>query len=357
MLSAIAAAQKSLRLEMYIFAKSPLGLLFRDFLVAAGQRGVRVEVLVDSVGSIELADDFWQPLRQAGGKFRWFNPVSLAHWGFRDHRKLLVCDEAVAFVGGFNIAPEYDGNGITQGWCDHGLQITGGLVPELATAFDNMFAKADERHLPFTRFRKTTARRKIFHPSIHALLMGPGRGHNPFKKILLADLKKAQDIRIIAAYFLPPWSVRRALAQAARRGAKVQILLAGKTDVALARLAAQNLYQRLLRAGVQIYEYQPQVLHAKLLIVDEAVYAGSANLDTRSFHINYELMVRLTDPVAAAEAREIYQEDLKHAVKVDAPSWRRTRSFWTKLKERWAYFMLARLDPYIARRQLKTLRS
>ena len=109
---------------------------------------------------------------------------------------------------------------------------------------------------------------------------------------------------MIIAYFLPSWRLRRDLMRVARRGGQVQLILAGKSDVQLSMLAAQSLYRRLLRAGVEIYEYQPQILHAKLFIVDDAVYPGSSNLDTRSLQINYELMIRFAEGNRGRGARD-----------------------------------------------------
>ena len=118
MLAAIDAASKSIRLEVYIFSDDELGHRFRDALLRAGQRGVAVRVLVDGIGSNDLPDDFWSSLKQAGGEARVFNPIALKRFGIRDHRKLLVCDARVAFIGGFNISHEYEGDGVKQGWRD-----------------------------------------------------------------------------------------------------------------------------------------------------------------------------------------------------------------------------------------------
>jgi cardiolipin synthase len=140
-----------------------------------------------------------------------------------------------------------------------------------------------------------------------------------------------------------------------RRGGRVRLLLAGRTDVAVSQLAARSLYHRLLRAGVEIAEYQPQVLHAKLFVVDHAVYLGSANLDPRSFAINYELMLRFQDEALAMEARLLLDDMTRQSVEIEPEAWRKSRSIWRKLKERWAYFLLARIDPYVARWQWRAL--
>jgi cardiolipin synthase A/B len=356
MLAAIETARQSVRLETYIFTASALGDRFRAALLRACQRGVRVRVLLDAWGSFHLASDYWQALVQAGGDFRWFNPLSLDCFGFRDHRKILVCDEAVAFVGGYNLAPEYEGDGVRQGWRDVGLRVEGPLCVKLAGAFDALFAQADFQHRRFMRWRRPAVQKTVDGCKEQLLLSGPGRGRNTLKHALAADLAQAQTAGIMTAYFLPTWRIRRELHRLARRGGRVQLLLGGKTDVALAQLASRRLYQPLLKSGVEIFEYQPQILHAKMLVLDDTVYVGSANLDIRSLRINYDLFLRLTGAQMADEARAIFTEALAHSRRIDARQWRRSRGVWEKLKERWAFFVLARLDVYLAKRQLRRLR-
>src|SRR5271165_4588786 len=118
MLAALAAAQRTIRLETYLYAGDNLGQQFRTALVHAQERGVKVSLLLDAFGSQSLPASFWEPLVAAGGEVRWFNPVLLKRLGFRDHRKMLVCDECTAFVGGFNIAMQYLGDGVKSGWRD-----------------------------------------------------------------------------------------------------------------------------------------------------------------------------------------------------------------------------------------------
>ena len=355
MLAAINAAQRSVCLEMYIFAAGYPGEVFREALVRARQRGVRVRVLVDALGSIGLASAFWEPLRAAGGEVRQFNPLSLNRLGIRNHRKLLVCDEQVAFVGGFNIAPEYDGDGLTRGYYDVGLQVGGPLPVQLAATFDEMFARADFQHKRFVRWRKTSAKKRLLTPNEQLLLSGPGRGRSPLKRALHHDLERANRVQIMVAYFLPTWRIRRQLAGIAGRGGTVELILAGKSDVLISQLAGQSLYRRLLRARVKIYEYEPQILHAKLMIVDEAVYAGSANLDPRSLSINYELMIRFEEKGMAEQGRALFAESLRHCRPVTLEGWRKSRTIWRRLKQRWAYWLLVRIDPYVARWQWQAL--
>jgi cardiolipin synthase len=356
MLAAIEAARRTIRLEMYIYSSEPPGDQFREALVRAAKRQVYVQVLLDAVGSFGLSASFWKPLTDAGGHFRWFNPLKLGRISYRDHRKILVCDEETAFVGGLNIAPEYNGDGVTSGWCDLGIMIYGSLAAELAESFDASYARADFEHKPLARFRKTTFRTTISAESWRLLLSGPGRGYNFLKRTLATDLANAHTVRIVCAYFLPTWRLRRELERVTYRGGKVQLILAGKSDVRISQLASQRLYTTLLKRGLEIYEYEPQILHAKLFIVDEQAYVGSSNLDARSLNINYELLVRIGERRVVEEAREIFEEILSHSRRVKLKEWRGSRSFWTKLKERWAYFLLGRVDPWWARGRAKYLR-
>jgi cardiolipin synthase A/B len=116
----------------------------------------------------------------------------------------------------------------------------------------------------------------------------------------------------------------------------------------LSLLASHRLYRLLLKRGIRIHEYEPQILHAKLFLIDDQVYVGSSNLDTRSLNINYELLVRISEPDVVAEGRRIFAEALGHCRRIELAQWRKSRSFWTKLLEEWAYFFLARVDPYFA---------
>ncbi len=355
MLAAIQSARSSVRLEMFIFRACPVGANFRRALIEAQRRGVRVRVMCDAFGSFSLPSDYWDQLVAAGGEFRWFNPLQLHRLLYRDHRKILVVDESLAFIGGFNIGSEYCGDGVTAGWRDLGLRITGPLALALSDVFDDLFDRADLRHHRFQRVRRTRSDAAVTGHDWTLLITGPGRGHRALKHALIHDFDRAKSIQIMAAYFLPGLGILRALRRAARRGARVQLILAGKSDVRLMRLATRGLYPSLLRSGVEIYEYRPQILHAKMIVVDDVVYAGSANLDARSLGINYEILVRLPDERLAMQAREMFDADLIHCRRIDRREHRRLRTLWQKLFEGWAYLLLARIDPYFARRQRRYL--
>jgi len=347
MLEAIAGATHSLQLETYIFMPDSLGMRFREALVQARRRGVRVQVLIDAFGSLGLPANFWHPLVQLGGEFRWFNSFRAAErYGHRNHRKLLVADSRLAIVGGFNVGEAYYGDGVTRGWRDLGLQMQGPLAAALEESFSDLFEKAAEPPPAFPHFLPT-ADTAIHGGPWTLLLSEPGLGRRAFKRALLHDLSRARDVRIICAYFVPNWRLRRALIRTARRGGRVQLILAGRTDIEVSRLASRSLYAKLLRAGVEICEYQPQILHTKLLIIDHLVYAGSANLDTRSLSLNHELMIRIDNEETAAQARAIFEADRTRSLPINPQTWRASRSFFTRLLEKLAYWLVARIDPHI----------
>ena len=355
MLAAVEAARHSIRLEVYIYRLSPIGEGVRDAFIRACQRGVKVKVMVDALGSISLSEKFWDSFIEAGGEFKWFNPIKLKRLGFRNHRKSLIIDDKIGFVGGFNVAPEYQGDGVTRGWHDLGLQVPEHIARELAASFDVMFSLAEYRHRRLARYRRSAVVKAVETPAGELLTNGPGRGPYLMNAALLRDVNQARTIDIISAYFLPPRQLRRALMRASRQGRPVRLILAGKSDVRLSLLASRYLYRGLLRAGVQIYEYQPQILHTKLYLFDDIFYVGSANMDKRSLLVNYELLVRVKNPELAEYGRAFFDSTLRHCVRIEWAAWRASRTFWSRINEQWAYFVLSKVDPYLTQLQLKVL--
>ncbi len=349
MLEAVRRATRSLRLEVYIYADDAVGERFRAALCEARERGVRVQVMLDAVGSMLLSNRFWMPLVEAGGEFRWFNPFQTAErYGCRNHRKLLVVDDEVAYIGGFNISEDYDGDGVNHGWRDLGMELRGPVVMALAATFDELFTRADQPLPALLPLRKRPDT-EVHGEEWSLLLSGPGRGHHALRRALIRDLAKACHVRMICAYFVPTSRIRRELRKVVRRGGRVQLILAGKSDVPLSHMATRSLYSRLLAAGVEIYEYEPQVLHAKLFAIDDVVYVGSANLDARSLKLNYELLLRVDQHEVAEEAGALFEADLKRSRRLELRGWKASRSFWQRMIGRLAYFMLVRVDPFLTR--------
>lgn len=363
----IDGATRSIRLETYIMREEGPATWLCTALLRARTRGVEVFMMIDAFGSEYMREQFLRPLVDAGIQLRIFNPKRLLRLSFRNHRKLLTVDGEHAVLGGFNIAPEYVGDGVSHGWCDTGVVIHGPIVAELEHSFDLQYRLAPFTARELRRFRRATggsllSRKKAGQavqsgplPPISVVCSGPGMPHGVLRRRLRIDLFHARDVAIASAYFLPEAAVRRLLYRTLRMGGRVRVLLAGRTDVPLARRAAERLYRRLLRRHVEIFEYQPQILHAKLLVMDDLVFVGSCNLDRRSLHINYELLLRLHWPELAADARRWLEYALTHSNPVNAREWKKTRSFMRRMWSRIAYLLLARIDPLVARRRFRAL--
>lgn len=353
-LQAIYHARRTIRLEVYIFTDSWIGRRYRTALTVAAARGVQVRVLIDAVGSMALPTDFFAELEaQPTAEVRRFNELNLATWSFRDHRKLVVVDEEEAFVGGCNIGMEYTGDGVHHGWRDGGLGVRGPVVKALAREFDAQWRMVEETKTGQVLRRRKRKRRVPAGADVDALFIFPGLGPSPLRDAISADLRTAHRIAIVSPYFLPPVSLRRRLMAPLRRGARVQLLTAGKTDVPLMQLASRSTYRPLLKAGVEIYEYQPQVLHAKLLILDDIVYIGSSNLDPRSLRINFEIMLRVRDAELARQAWAQFEKDVALSRRYTLEDSRGHRTWWRRLKQKFAYFVLAYLDPRVAEGNLR----
>jgi cardiolipin synthase len=351
MIAMIDAAVRSVDLEFYTVARGTVSDRLGAALRHAAQRQVRVRILMDAFGSAALPATWSSQLRAAGADVRWFNPRRLLRWSFRNHRKLVVCDDRCAWVGGFNVADEYAGDGIERGWRDFGVYIEGPVAVDLMRGFVALFDAAALKRLqlpPLARFLRKQ-RVKLNAPA--ALVGGPGSSRALMRQTVHADLKSASRVDAMAAYFVPSRKIRTLLRQVNRRGT-VRIVLAAKSDVPVSRWASQWLYPRLLRNGAAVWEYQPQILHAKVMVIDDVVYVGSANLDTRSLQLNFELLVRLPSAVLAEQvrARIDYDCELSKAVPAD---WSQRRTLVQRLVHSWSYFLLTKIDPFLARKEFR----
>lgn len=350
----IDAARSALDVEFYTITPGEPASRLGEALQRAAARGVRVRVLADAFGSSSLPGEWAEAIRARGGDVRWFNPRPLLRWSFRDHRKLVVCDGATALVGGFNVAPEFVGDGVEGGWRDLGLRIDGPVAGDLALGFEALFAASqlERRQVrPLARFLRGQRART---DAVAAIVGGPAGPQALLKRTLRADLRAATRVDVVAAYFLPSLRLRRLLRQVAQRGT-VRVLLPARSDVPVARLASQHLYPGLLRSGIALHEYQPQVMHTKALVVDDVVYVGSANLDVRSLQLNFELVVRLPSALLAAQLRRRIDQDLALSLPVPV-DWPRRRTLFARILQSWSHFLLARIDPYVARSQFRHLR-
>ncbi len=352
MFGAIDAARESIALEMYIIADDTTGREFRQRLAAAARRGVRVMVLVDAWGSWQLPDAFWQELLDAGAQVRWFHPIFKGLFPFRNHRKMLLLDDRIVYVGGMNIADEYyRGKAGEAPWRDNMLEISGHEVARLRRSFQRMWERASRPlHRFLVRLRRDRMTVSIPVGQVRFLESGPDNPLRPVRRLYARVIQGAASrIDLAMGYFYPHGRMLRSIRRAVRRGVQVRLMFPLRNDVPLASWAARGLYGRLLRAGVEVWEYEPTMMHAKLAIADDTLIAGSANLDIRSGMINYELVAVVNDPALAARARKDFEDDLRQSVRIRLEDWR-MRPLLQKLKERFSYCLLARADIFFSRR-------
>lgn len=353
MIQMIDAATRSVDLEFYTIARGSVSDRLRGALRRAAQRQVRVRILMDAFGSAALPATWSSQLRTAGADVRWFNPRRLLRWSFRNHRKLVVCDDRCAWVGGFNVADEYAGDGIERGWRDFGVYIEGPVAADLMRGFVALFDAAALKRLQLPPLARFLRKQRVKLDAPAALVGGPGSSRALMRQTLHADLKSASRVDAMAAYFVPSRKIRMLLRQVNRRGT-VRIVLAAKSDVPVSRWASQWLYPRLLRNGIAVWEYQPQILHAKVLVIDDVVYVGSANLDTRSLQLNFELLVRLPSAQLAEQVRARIDYDCRLSKAVPA-DWSKRRTLVQRLVHSWSYFLLTKIDPFLARKEFRHL--
>jgi cardiolipin synthase len=278
MLLAIARAQRSVHLEVYAFAPSGVGARFVDALARAASRGVTVQVLIDGWGSARGGRAVAAALHEAGCAVRIHNrllTLLVGRFG-RNHRKVLLVDDEVAFLGGINIGDENVGEGVRLGWADLALEIRGPQCARLGQMI---------RREPY----------RSVDSSLRIYVCGLGGGWRLRQRYLKAFASARQRIHVAHGYFLPDRGVVRAITAAAHRGVQVRLLLAGRSDVPFARAATRSLYRGLLAAGVCIHEWNSSVLHAKVATIDgRRLLVGSFNLDPFSL-ANLEALVEVAD--------------------------------------------------------------
>ncbi|MCY1081688.1 phospholipase D-like domain-containing protein [Archangium lansingense] len=286
MLAAIASATRHVHLEVYAFEREGVGTHFLKALTDAAQRGVKVKVIVDGWGSIGESRALADTLRMAGIELRIHNPLTsvlLMGRFWRNHRKILLVDDSVAFLGGINIGDHYAAEEGRPGWADLALELRGDICAQLGARL-NAGASA------------------LTAGPVRILLSGFGGGWRLRARYLAALKQARREVVLAHAYFLPDRGFVRALTRAARRGVEVHLLLAGRSDVPFARAATMRLYRTLLRGGVRIHEWTATTLHAKAAVVDgQRLLVGSFNLDPLSL-VNLETLVEVEDAEVAGQA-------------------------------------------------------
>ncbi|WP_336353476.1 phosphatidylserine/phosphatidylglycerophosphate/cardiolipin synthase family protein [Pseudomonas atacamensis] len=342
MLEHIAGATEQIELELYLVEAGACAEAIVQALVAAAERGVRVRCLFDDYGSLAFTLHLRQRLTQVGVELRFYNRLSWRRWVgnfYRDHRKLLLVDQCLAVVGGTGVTDEFwtPGHDVSE-WHEVMVEISGPLVIDWQLLFDRQWIA--------NRYRR--AWRPAAHFGLPRLPRVPDKGEG-MGRVAYADARQHRDIlqslfralnsgqkRIWMAtpYFLPTWKIRRSLRKAAARGVDVRLLLTGpRTDHPSVRYAGHRYYPRLLKAGVQIFEYQPCFLHLKMVLVDEWVSIGSCNFDHWNLRFNLEANLEALDPALTAAVEASFVKDFGLSQLVSLEEWQR-RPLWRRVKQR-----------------------
>ncbi|APV49402.1 hypothetical protein BWI17_06735 [Betaproteobacteria bacterium GR16-43] len=337
------AAREHIYVEMYIVEDDETGRQFADLWLRKQKQGVPVSLLYDAVGCIDTPKEFFQRLRDGGITVAQFNPVNPLEakkgWDLnqRDHRKLLIVDGRVAFVGGINISGVYSGGSSTlrkksddtgktqRPWRDTQVQVEGPVVAQLQQSYLESWSKA-EKNIPPTKQKQLTPK------SAGKELVRPIEGWadrteklNPIYATFLSAITNSEkSVHIAMAYFVPDPQMMGALEAAAKRGVDVQLILPSFTDSWVVFHAARSKYADLLEAGVKIHERKDRLLHAKTAVVD-GVWStvGSANLDWRSFLHNNELNVVVLGPEFADQMEAAFKRDIANSNEITREAWSR----------------------------------
>jgi len=321
LLEAIPLAQSSICVEYYAISDDETGRLVADALLAAAARGVRVYLLYDYIGCFDTASAFFKRLEKGGVCCTAFNPPpfkkGIAWFDKRDHRKIVVIDGWCAFTGGMNIADVYSGLGKSNTkWRDVGLKIEGEAALELLRLFRE--AWASERGKPPRSCDPAPGPEIVGDAKVMVITGGPHQKRSFIRGAFRVAIASASEsVTIASPYFIPGPRVIRSLLRAAGRGVQVRLLLPRKSDVPLVRLVSRTYYAQLLKNGVEIFEMDRAVLHAKVLLIDgNWTMVGSANIDPRSFHRNYELNVVVESHDFGLQVAEMLETDISGARRI-----------------------------------------
>ena len=352
MFAAIEAAKDHINMETFIIEDDEIGQHFIELLTSKQKSGVQVNLIYDSVGSMKTPKAFFMPLIESGGHVLEFNPINPLNmrksWQVnqRDHRKLLITDGELAFVGGINISSVYSsgsrgsgmftkskpGEGKIQ-WRDTHLSMAGPVVKEFQTLFLGTWTQQKGEPIALKNYSPEIGiqGKEI----VRAIGSTPEEPFSQIYATLLSAINSAESqVFITNAYFVPDPQLLAALKQASQRGVDVKLLLPGKSDSDLVFYASRSFYDELLSAGVKIYERQDDLLHAKTAVID-GVWStvGSTNLDWRSFVNNQEINAVILGQDFGNKMQVLFDQDLESSKIITLKAWRK-RAISSRIKER-----------------------
>jgi cardiolipin synthase len=321
-LEACRNAREYIYLEFYLIRDDSIGRTFAEALLNAVERGVNVFLIYDYIGCFDTPGTYFKALEQRGVKCLAFNPPSFRRgvtwFDKRDHRKMAVIDGKSAFAGGINIGNEYAGFGENQeNWRDLGVRIDGPATGDLEKLFRRNW-EGEGGAIPAAWLGAYPLIEDGGDAEVLIIDGGPLHNRSRIRGSFRMAIAGASDtIKIVNPYFVPGPRVVRSLLRAAARGVRVQLILPAKNDVRLVRLVSRSYYSQLLKGGIEIYEMEGTVLHAKVMLIDENwAIIGSANLDQRSFHRNFEMNVIVDSHEFGRQVAEMFSKDLARSRRI-----------------------------------------
>ena len=342
MLQAIDGARERVSFETYVYEEGQVANWFTDALERAARRGVDVRVIIDAVGASKMEDGHVERLREAGCHVVDFNP---SHWygleelNYRTHRKILVVDGEVGFTGGIGVADFWIGDAQDANhWRDTHVRMRGPIVRLLEAAFYENFIEGEMTVTP-----ALSEARAIESADDRSMLVrsAPAGGATDLKRLYLLSIAMARrSLEITSPYFLTDESSMWAFKDAVRRGVKIRILVESDiTDQKAVKYASREAYEELLAAGIDIFEYQPTMMHGKSVVVDGVLSIfGSANFDNRSLELNDELNVAVFSRSVAARFLEDFEKDLTRSKRLELETWRQRPRLRRIQEHFWSYF-------------------
>jgi cardiolipin synthase len=333
---AIAQAKAEVIIETFILFEDKVGLQLKDVLVAAARRGVSVDLMVDGFGSPDFSDDYLRALADAGVRLRafdqqprWFGTVR-ANLFRRMHRKIVVIDNEIAFVGGINFSADHLGDFGPEAKQDYAVSVRGPVVERIRTYVREQIHTAQPHAPP----PELPAPKPAGDAEVMFVWRDNGHHRDDIERQYRAAIRSARREVVIAnAYFFPGYRLLKTLRQAARRGVRVTLILQGQPDMAIVKTAAGTLHRRLLRAGVEIHEYCKRPVHGKVALVDDSwATVGSSNLDPLSLSLNLEANLITRDAAFVGELRRNLEKLVcEHCTKVEEEVVMRERRWYAWL--------------------------
>ncbi|HEU4344453.1 MAG TPA: cardiolipin synthase [Candidatus Binatia bacterium] len=332
MLAAIRAARKTINYAQYLYQDGAIAYELAEAFAERCRAGLEVNLLIDSHGGSKIPKDIPDLLVNAGCRFEWFRrikifqfvtPWELLRYNYRNHRRILVIDGEIGFTGGHGVSDAWAGDGRTEDhWRDTDVKVEGPIVHQLQAAFVESWRETTGNVLGGDRyFPVLKPEGKVYAQVVKS--SPSGGSFESYMLFLMSIASARKSIHISNPYFLPDERMQEALLNAAKRGVKVVALTPGKIDHKLVYWASRNGFEPLLLGGIEIYEYQAGLMHAKTMVVD-GIWAtvGSTNLDNRSFALNEEINLVVYDPTIAGQLEKAFTEDLKHSTKLTFEDWK-----------------------------------